>query len=55
VVVADVMQMKDSACLACYLANGNLIVYSLPALRPLLTLNSYLPLADVRWVKVVTN
>ena len=50
VVVADVIQMNSSASMACYLDNGNLIVYSLPSLRPLLTLNGYLPLADVRFL-----
>jgi len=50
VTVADVISIKDSVCLACYVANGHIITFSLPSLRPLLDVD-YLPLTDVRIAK----
>ena len=41
--------LVDSVCLACYVANGHLITFSLPSLRPLLDVD-YLPQADLRSV-----
>ncbi|XP_035686373.1 syntaxin-binding protein 5-like isoform X14 [Branchiostoma floridae] len=38
---------KDSVCLACFLANGHIMTFSLPSLRPLLD-SDFLPLADMR-------
>ncbi|CAL8317095.1 unnamed protein product [Merluccius merluccius] len=44
---ADVVQMSNSVCLACFCANGHIMTLSLPGLRPLLDVN-YLPLTDMR-------
>ncbi|XP_078618416.1 syntaxin-binding protein 5-like isoform X13 [Branchiostoma floridae x Branchiostoma japonicum] len=38
---------NDSVCLACFLANGHIMTFSLPSLRPLLD-SDFLPLADMR-------
>ncbi|XP_078699634.1 syntaxin-binding protein 5-like isoform X11 [Branchiostoma floridae x Branchiostoma belcheri] len=40
-------KVKDSVCLACFLANGHIMTFSLPSLRPLLD-SDFLPLADMR-------
>lgn len=37
----------DSVCLACYVANGRIMAFSLPSLKPLLDID-FLPLNDVR-------
>lgn len=47
VVRADVVTMRDSVCLACYVANGRIMAFSLPSLKPLLDID-FLPLNDVR-------
>ncbi|XP_066557034.1 syntaxin-binding protein 5 isoform X7 [Amia ocellicauda] len=44
---ADVVQMSNGICLACFCANGHIMTLSLPSLRPLLDVN-YLPLTDMR-------
>ncbi|MBN3283396.1 STXB5 protein, partial [Polyodon spathula] len=44
---ADMVQMSNSICLACFCANGHIMTLSLPSLRPLLDVN-YLPLTDMR-------
>ncbi|KAL7027298.1 hypothetical protein ACKWTF_005398 [Chironomus riparius] len=46
VVRAEVVSMKDSVCLVCYLSNGHLMAFSLPSLRLLLDVD-FLPLADL--------
>ncbi|XP_076372767.1 syntaxin-binding protein 5-like isoform X6 [Tachypleus tridentatus] len=52
VVRAEVIPMKslDNACLACYIGNGNIVVYSLPSLRLLYEVD-FLPLMDMRIAK----
>ncbi|XP_052242226.1 syntaxin-binding protein 5-like isoform X2 [Dreissena polymorpha] len=48
VVKADVVNLRgDSVCLACYVANGHIMVYSLPSLKLLLDMD-FLPLSDLR-------
>lgn len=49
VVCAEVLSIKsiDTACLVCYIANGNIVVYSLPSLKPLYE-TDFLPLVDMR-------
>nr|XP_022292231.1 syntaxin-binding protein 5-like isoform X2 [Crassostrea virginica] len=47
VVRADVVTLRDSVCLACYIANGRIMAFSLPSLKPLLDID-FLPLNDVR-------
>ncbi|XP_073768256.1 syntaxin-binding protein 5-like isoform X24 [Danio rerio] len=44
---ADVVSVSNSVCLACFCANGHIMILSLPSLRPLLDV-SYLPLTDMR-------
>uniref|UniRef100_A0AAR2K818 Syntaxin-binding protein 5-like n=1 Tax=Pygocentrus nattereri TaxID=42514 RepID=A0AAR2K818_PYGNA len=44
---ADVVGVSNSVCLACFCANGHIMILSLPSLRPLLDVN-YLPLTDMR-------
>ncbi|XP_061082963.1 syntaxin-binding protein 5-like [Conger conger] len=44
---ADVVSVCSSVCLACFCANGHIMMLSLPSLRPLLDVN-YLPLTDMR-------
>uniref|UniRef100_A0A8C6SFE0 Syntaxin-binding protein 5-like n=1 Tax=Neogobius melanostomus TaxID=47308 RepID=A0A8C6SFE0_9GOBI len=44
---ADMVQMSQGACLACFCANGHIMTLSLPGLRPLMDVN-YLPLTDMR-------
>ena len=48
VAVAEVITMRDSVCLVCYVANGHIAIHSLPSLRPLLDVD-YLPLTDIRY------
>ncbi|XP_077977362.1 syntaxin-binding protein 5-like isoform X2 [Glandiceps talaboti] len=38
---------RESYCLACYVANGHIMTFSVPGLRPLLD-TEYLPLTDLR-------
>ncbi|KAK3089384.1 hypothetical protein FSP39_003169 [Pinctada imbricata] len=47
VVRADVVTIRDSVCLACYVANGRIMTFSLPSLKPLLDID-FLPLTDLR-------
>ncbi|XP_055495016.1 syntaxin-binding protein 5a isoform X5 [Leucoraja erinacea] len=44
---ADIVGLNGSTCLACFCANGHIMTFSLPSLRPLLDVN-YLPLTDMR-------
>ncbi|XP_028291622.1 syntaxin-binding protein 5-like isoform X8 [Gouania willdenowi] len=44
---ADIVSVYNSACLACFCANGHVMTLSLPSLRPLMDVN-YLPLTDMR-------
>uniref|UniRef100_M3ZL82 Syntaxin-binding protein 5-like n=1 Tax=Xiphophorus maculatus TaxID=8083 RepID=M3ZL82_XIPMA len=44
---ADVVQMNQSVCVACFCANGHIMTLSVPGLRPLMDVN-YLPLTDMR-------
>ncbi|XP_063299662.1 syntaxin-binding protein 5 isoform X2 [Pelobates fuscus] len=43
----DIVTMSNSTCLACFCANGHIMTFSLPSLRPLLDVN-YLPLTNMR-------
>ncbi|XP_033635112.1 syntaxin-binding protein 5-like isoform X1 [Asterias rubens] len=47
VVRADVISLHNSVCLACYVANGHIMAFSLPSFRVLLD-HDYLPLTDLR-------
>ncbi|XP_060739835.1 syntaxin-binding protein 5a isoform X4 [Tachysurus vachellii] len=47
VLQADVVQVGPGLCVACFCANGHIMILSLPGLRPLLDVN-YLPLTDMR-------
>ncbi|XP_071956580.1 syntaxin-binding protein 5-like isoform X5 [Antedon mediterranea] len=48
VVKADVISMPNKElCLACYIANGHVVIYSLPSLRLLLDYD-FVPLTDLR-------
>lgn len=49
VAIAEIITMRDSVCLVCYVANGHILVHSLPSLRPLLDVD-FLPLTDIRSV-----
>ncbi|XP_042869439.1 syntaxin-binding protein 5-like isoform X1 [Penaeus japonicus] len=46
VVKAEVIQIKDSVCLVCYVATGHISVFSLPSLRQLVYVD-FLPLVDL--------
>ncbi|CAG9861179.1 unnamed protein product [Phyllotreta striolata] len=46
VVKAEVISMRDSVCLACYVSTGHLTAYSLPSLRPLIDID-FLPLSEL--------
>ncbi|XP_063773949.1 syntaxin-binding protein 5 isoform X2 [Pseudophryne corroboree] len=43
----DIVALSNSTCLACFCANGHIMTFSLPSLRPLLDVN-YLPLTNMR-------
>ncbi|XP_022414441.1 syntaxin-binding protein 5 isoform X3 [Delphinapterus leucas] len=43
----DVVSLSNSICLACFCANGHIMTFSLPSLRPLLDVY-YLPLTNMR-------
>ncbi|XP_006872118.1 PREDICTED: syntaxin-binding protein 5 isoform X2 [Chrysochloris asiatica] len=43
----DVVALSNSICLACFCANGHIMTFSLPSLRPLLDVY-YLPLTNMR-------
>ncbi|XP_066952290.1 syntaxin-binding protein 5 isoform X6 [Macrobrachium rosenbergii] len=46
VVKAEIIQIKDSVCLVCYVATGHISVFSLPSLRQLIYVD-FLPLVDL--------
>nr|XP_024214849.1 syntaxin-binding protein 5 isoform X5 [Halyomorpha halys] len=46
VVKAEIISLKESVCLVCYISNGHICAYSLPSLRPLID-TDFLPLADL--------
>ncbi|XP_023384096.1 syntaxin-binding protein 5 [Pteropus vampyrus] len=43
----DIVTLSNSICLACFCANGHIMTFSLPSLRPLLDVY-YLPLTNMR-------
>ncbi|KAB0365060.1 hypothetical protein FD755_009042 [Muntiacus reevesi] len=43
----DIVSLSSSICLACFCANGHIMTFSLPSLRPLLDVY-YLPLTNMR-------
>ncbi|XP_030303866.1 syntaxin-binding protein 5 isoform X2 [Calypte anna] len=43
----DIVSLSNSICLACFCANGHIMTFSLPSLRPLLDMY-YLPLTNMR-------
>ncbi|KAG8508903.1 Syntaxin-binding protein 5, partial [Galemys pyrenaicus] len=43
----DIVALSNSICLACFCANGHIMTFSLPSLRPLLDMY-YLPLTNMR-------
>uniref|UniRef100_A0AAY5EG76 Syntaxin-binding protein 5-like n=1 Tax=Electrophorus electricus TaxID=8005 RepID=A0AAY5EG76_ELEEL len=45
--VVAISNISNSVCLACFCANGHIMILSLPSLRPLLDVH-YLPLTDMR-------
>ncbi|PNF18349.1 Syntaxin-binding protein 5 [Cryptotermes secundus] len=47
VIKAEIISLKDSVCLVCYISNGHITAYTLPSLRPLIDVD-FLPLADLR-------
>ncbi|CAL1539880.1 unnamed protein product [Lymnaea stagnalis] len=47
VVRAEVVGMRESVCLMCYVANGHIVAFSLPSLKPLFDAD-FLPLTDYR-------
>ncbi|CAB3362639.1 Hypothetical predicted protein [Cloeon dipterum] len=47
VVKSEIISLRDSICLVCYLSSGQLSAYTLPSLRPLIYMD-FLPLADLR-------
>ncbi|XP_024081941.1 syntaxin-binding protein 5 isoform X2 [Cimex lectularius] len=46
VVKAEIISLKESVCLVCYISNGHIVAYSLPSLRTLID-TDFLPLADL--------
>ncbi|XP_065332284.1 syntaxin-binding protein 5 isoform X9 [Cloeon dipterum] len=46
VVKSEIISLRDSICLVCYLSSGQLSAYTLPSLRPLIYMD-FLPLADL--------
>ncbi|XP_046669379.1 syntaxin-binding protein 5 isoform X6 [Homalodisca vitripennis] len=46
VVKAEIISLKDSVCLVCYISSGHVTAYSLPSLRPLIDVD-FLPLPDL--------
>ncbi|XP_068228736.1 syntaxin-binding protein 5 isoform X3 [Palaemon carinicauda] len=47
VVKGEIIQIKDSVCLVCYVATGHISVFSLPSLRQMIYVD-FLPLVDLR-------
>ncbi|XP_075252175.1 syntaxin-binding protein 5-like isoform X4 [Convolutriloba macropyga] len=54
IVRADPIIISGGACLACYVANGHIVVWSLPSLRVLLDAE-YIPLTDIRSILSLAN
>ncbi|KAI4457675.1 lethal 2 giant larvae protein [Holotrichia oblita] len=50
VVKAEIVSLKDSVCLVCYVSSGHLMAYTLPSLRPLIDID-FLPLSELRIAK----
>ncbi|XP_050443126.1 syntaxin-binding protein 5 isoform X2 [Adelges cooleyi] len=50
VVKSEVVSVKDSVCLACYISNGHINIFSLPSLRLLVDVD-FLALSDLRIAK----
>ncbi|CAH0389310.1 unnamed protein product [Bemisia tabaci] len=46
VVKSEIISLKDSVCLVCYISTGRVVAHSLPSLRPLIDID-FLPLADL--------
>ncbi|XP_025198694.1 syntaxin-binding protein 5 isoform X1 [Melanaphis sacchari] len=46
IVKSEVISMKDSVCLACYISNGHINIYSLPSLKVLVDVD-FLALSDL--------
>ncbi|XP_065223798.1 syntaxin-binding protein 5 isoform X5 [Planococcus citri] len=46
VVKAEVILLKDSVCLLCYISNSHIVAYGLPSLKPLIDVD-FLPLSDL--------
>ena len=42
-----VFYISDSLCLGCYIANGHILMFSLPSLKPMLDVD-HMPVTDVR-------
>ncbi|XP_076466115.1 syntaxin-binding protein 5-like [Babylonia areolata] len=47
VVRAEIVSLRDSVCMMCYVANGHIMAFSLPSLKPLYD-DDFLPLTDYR-------
>ncbi|XP_052832428.1 syntaxin-binding protein 5 isoform X4 [Octopus bimaculoides] len=47
VVKSEIVSIKDSVCLACYVANGRIVTFSLPSLKPLMDA-PFQPLTEIR-------
>ncbi|CAH1799063.1 unnamed protein product [Owenia fusiformis] len=50
---ADVVTLKDAVFLACFLANGHIMTFSLPSLRPLMDCEC-IPVTDIRIARTFT-
>ncbi|XKL62483.1 hypothetical protein PGB90_002316 [Kerria lacca] len=50
VIKSDVVVLKDSVCLLCYISNSHIIAFGLPSLKPLIDVE-FLPLSDLRIAK----
>ncbi|KAK7107165.1 hypothetical protein V1264_015126 [Littorina saxatilis] len=47
VVRAEIVAIRDTVCMMCYIANGHIMAFSLPSLKPLYD-EDFLPLTDYR-------
>lgn len=45
------LYFSDSVCLACYIANGHIMTFGLPSLKPLLDVD-YIPFPDIRLLQM---
>ncbi|XP_041353859.1 syntaxin-binding protein 5-like isoform X4 [Gigantopelta aegis] len=50
VIRAEVVSIRESVCLMCYVANGHIMAFSLPSLKPLCDV-TFLPLTDYRMAR----